>query len=269
MVILRALPFALLVATTGSTYAFASGGVGEHRSNSRLTCFAVRAGDTAAGLAQRITGNMANRHQGWFQIVDPATATVIPKSRYDDIEPGWRVCIASEMLQRGLPQPQYLPVSTAGVVAPQSAVPQRGPAIRGIVLWWVAPLFVAVSGVGLAWGWKQVDQRRARVDVLRRFGERFISEFERPLRRNATSPPVKSRVRFAPSRLRVDILVAPAGGRTYPNLVDHKRNVEYDVERVMRLLRDASFVHGPVYAQGSWVVIPCRFETGKQQEGAS
>lgn len=266
MVTLRALPFALL-AITSSTYAFA-GDAGEHRSNSRLTCFAVRAGDTAARLAQRITGNMTNRHQGWFQIVDPVTATVIPKSRYDDIEPGWRVCIASEML-RGLPQPQYLPVSTAGVVAPQSTVPPRGPAVRPVVLWWVAPLFVAVSGVGLAWGWKQVDQRRARVDVLRRFGERFICEFERPLRRNATSPPVRSRVRFAPRRLRVDILVAPAAGRTYPNLVDHKRNVEYDVERVMRLLRDASFIHGPVYAQGSWVVIPCRFQTGKQQEGAS
>jgi hypothetical protein len=215
---------------------------------------------------------MENRRRAWFQILDPETSTVIPKSRYDDIEPGWRVCVASEMLKRGFPQPQYLPVSTSGVVAPQASLAKAVPVGRAIdlsVVWWAAPLFVLVSGVGLAWGWKRIDERRARLDVMRAFGERFICEFERPLRRNATSPPVKSRVRFAPARCRMDIFISPAGGRTYPNLVDHKRNVEYDVERVMRSLREPSFVNSPLYAQGTWVVIPCRFETDRQQEGAS
>ena len=261
----------MLIFTIGSTSAFGSPASGE-RATTRLTCFVVRAGDTAARLAERFTGSKENRRQPWFQIVDPSTSTVIPKSRYDDIEPGWKVCVASEMLKRGLTQPQYLPVSTAGVVAPQSNVATKAPVVRAIdfsAVWWAAPLFIAASGVGLAWGWRRIEERRACVDVLRAFGERFICEFERPLRRNATSPPVRSRVRFAPARRRIDILIAPAGGRTYPNLVDHKRNVEYDVDRVMRLLREPAFVKDPVYAQGPWVVIPCRFETDRQQEGGS
>jgi hypothetical protein len=215
---------------------------------------------------------MDNRRRAWFQIVDPSTSTVIPKSRYDEIEPGWQVCVASEMLKRGLAQPQLFPVSTAGVVAPQSGAAKPLPAVRAMDvsgLWWAAPLFVAASGVGLAWGWRRIEDRRACLAVLRTFGEHFICEFERPLRRNATSPPVRSRVRFAPARRRVDILIAPAGGRTYPNLVDHKRNVEYDVDRVMRALRGPAFVKDPLYAQGPWVVVPCRFETGRQQEGVS
>lgn len=267
---LRALPLVLFV-TIGSTSAFGSPESGEH-STTRLTCFVVRAGDTAARLAERYTGSMDNRRRPWFQIVDPSTSTVIPKSRYDEIEPGWQVCVAPEMLKRGLAQPQYLPVSTAGVVAPQSNVAKQAPALRAMDLsavWWAAPLFVAASGVGLAWGWKRIEERRACLEVLRAFGERFISEFERPLRRNATSPPIRSRVRFVPARHRIDILIAPAGGRTYPNLVDHKRNVEYDVDRVMRALRHPAFVKDPLYAQGPWVVVPCRFETDRQQEGAS
>jgi len=290
---LRALPFALLI-TAASTSAFASPDPARasrelrtgalrpvstttreataSRSTTRLACFAIRPGDTAARLALRFTGSKDNRSRAWFQIIDPVTAAIIPKSRYDEIEPGWQVCVASEMLKPGLAQPQLLPVSTSGVAPPQPSVPYRSTGIAAIDpsgIWWVVPLFVAVSGAGFAWGWKRIDERRARVEVLRAFGEKFIREFEKPLRRNATSPPVKSRVRFVPRRLRVDILIAPAGGRTYPNLVDHKRNVEYDVERVMRLLRDASFVNGPLYAQGSWVVVPCRFQTDRQQEGAS
>ena len=264
----RALPLVLIV-TLGSTSAFGSP---ESRERStRLTCFVVRAGDTAARLAERYTGSMDNRRRPWFQIVDPSTSTVISKSRYDEIEPGWQVCVASEMLRRGLVQTPYLPASTAGVVAPQSNVAAQASAVGAMDLsavWWAAPLFVAASGVGLAWGWKRIEQRRACLDVLRSFSERFICEFERPLRRNATSPPVRSRVRFAPARRRIDILIAPAGGRTYPNLVDHKRNVEYDVDRVMRALRDPRFVADPLYAQGSWVIVPCRFETDRQQEGA-
>lgn len=283
----RALPFALLI-TTGSTSVLASSdpgrSSGEVRSAStaardanvsgsttKLACFAIRPGDTAARLALRFTGSKDNRNRSWFQIIDPVTATIVPKSRYDEIEPGWQVCVASAMLKPGRAQAELLPVSTAGVGSPQTAVPYRATGIASMeptAFWWIVPLFVAASGAGFAWGWKWIDERRARVEVLRTFGEKFIREFEKPLRRNATSAPVTSRVRFAPRRLRVDILISPAGGRTYPNLVDHKRNMEYDVERVMRLLRNASFVNGPLYAQGSWVVVPCRFQPDRQQEGA-
>jgi hypothetical protein len=259
---LRALPLVLIL-TTSSTYAFA--GI---RPATKLTCFPIRSGDTAAGLAQQLTGNMYNRRQPWFQIVDPATATFIPKSRYDDIEPGWRVCVSAQMLRPLSTQPRYVVASSAPVAVPTTGVTRRATAIDLTDLWWAVPLCVAVSGVGLAWAWKSLDERRARLDILSGFCHRFIHEFERPLLRNAVTRPVRSRVRFAPRRLRAEILIAPGSGRTYPNLVDHRRNVEYDVERVMRLLRDESFVRDSLHAEGQWVVIPCRFETDGQQEGA-
>ena len=104
---------------------------------------------------------------------------------------------------------------------------------------------VCVSGLILAWVIvrKHLGERRASADVMRGFGVRFIAEFERPLfRRHADESPIRSRLRFAPARHRLEVLVAPADGRIYPNLVDHRRNVEYDVERVLRLLKDEPFV---------------------------
>jgi hypothetical protein len=103
---------------------------------------------------------------------------------------------------------------------------------------------------------------------MQAYGDRFIAEFERPLfRRRADRPAIRARLRFRPSRHRLDILIAPAEGRTYPNLVDHRKNLEYDIDRVQRLLCDEPFVGGPPYADGSWVVIPFRLETSRQQEG--
>jgi len=135
------------------------------------------------------------------------------------------------------------------------------------MLWWATPLALLISVVGLAWSWKYGDERRARLDMMRVFGNRFIAEFERPLLPNALGDPLRARVKFAPRRRTLEILLAPGQGRTYPNLVDHKRNVEYDVARVLRILRHEPFVSGRPYAKGRWVVIPCRFEAGRQQEG--
>ena len=260
----RTLPLALII-TIGSTYAFAE----LRPATTKLTCFPIRPGDTAARLAQRLTGSIDNRHQSWFQIVDPATATMLPKSRYNEIEPGWRVCVATDMLRRAAPeQPQYLPVSAASVPLSQTTITTHVAGIDLRALWWAAPLFVLMSGLGLVWTWRRIDERRTRLDVLRGFSHRFIYEFERPLLRNAVTPPVRSRVRFAPARRCAEILIAPGNGRTYPNLVDHKRNVEYDVARIMRLLKDESFSHGPLRVEGQWVVIPFHFETDRLQEGA-
>jgi len=229
--------------TTGSTYAFGR----------PLTCYAIRAGDTAAGLAERFTGNARNRHQDWFQIRNPAAATFIPKSDYGVIQPGWHVCVATN-------PPALL----------QTSLPRGRTSVGSSVLWWGVPLFPIAWCVALTWfiAVRNLGDRRARRDILRAFGDRFICEFERPLfRRCADDSPLKSRLRIAPARQRVEILVAPAGGRTYPNLLDHKRNVEYDVERVLRLLNDRPLMSGPLHAEGPWVVIPFRFESNSQQEG--
>ena len=71
-----------------------------------------------------------------------------------------------------------------------------------------------------------------------------------------------------PHRARLDILIAPGGGRHYPNLADHRKNVEYDVERITQCLRDETFLGGPIYAQGPWVVIPFQLKAEAKMEGA-
>ena len=50
--------------------------------------------------------------------------------------------------------------------------------------------------------------------------------------------------------------------------MDHKRNVEYDVKRVMRVVGTHVVVSGRLRAAGRWVVVPIRVadleETGAQ-----
>ena len=248
--------------TTGSTYA-----VGQPER--WLTCYPIRPGDTAARLAQRFTGNAHNRHQRWFHIVEPTTATVIPKSHYGRIQAGWHVCVATEMLRDGAARRPYAVVTSGSPVLLQTGVRQEQTAIDLSFLWWATPL-LAFSGLVLARvvAGKYIVKRQARLETMKGFGDRFISEFERPLfRRCADEPTVRSRLRFAPRRRTMEVLLAPADGRTYPNLSDHRKNVEYDVERVLRLLRNAPFKTGPLHAEGPWVVIPFRLETDRQQEG--
>jgi hypothetical protein len=113
-------------------------------------------------------------------------------------------------------------------------------------------------------GWtfaaRRRDEWRVTAVVMRGFGKRFVNEFERPLfRRHTGDPVIHSRLRVAARRRRLDILVAPSAGRSYPNLADHRNNVEYDVERILAQLGDRQFVHGPLHAEGDWVVIPFRF----------
>ena len=263
---LRALPIVLVIIGGSPAIADVRRPPVEPRSASQLTCFPIRPGDTAARLAERFTGDIHNRLQPWFQIVNTATRSILPKSRYDDIVPGWRVCVAAEMLRPGLLQPRYVPMSSASMTTAQPSLGGIGMPTDFRFLWWMVPVVMAASGVGLAWAWRRVDDRRVRDAVLRGFGERFVHEFARPLCRNATEPPIRSRLRFA--RRSIEILIAPTGTRTYPNLADHVKNLEYDVERVLRLLNMDAVIVGPLYAEGAWVVIPCRVETDKHQEGA-
>jgi hypothetical protein len=266
---LRTLPLAVMIAT-GSlaverpALARPSGVPGR---GEQLSCYAIRSGETAARLALRFTGSAGNRSQPWFQIVNPATGTFIPKSRYSVIQSGWHVCVATDRLRRGSTPPQdSLASSAPPALAPAAAIEETTP-IDFSFLWWGAPVFVVVSGFVLAWARKGIDERRARLDIMKEFGDRFICEFDRPLCRSPAGPSIKSRLRFAPGRQRLEILLAPGDGRTYPNLVDHRKNMEYDVARVLRHLKDERFINDPLHAEGSWVVIPCRLYSDRQQEG--
>jgi hypothetical protein len=125
-------------------------------------------------------------------------------------------------------------------------------------------LAIAMIGSGLR------DYVRGRTVALTRFGERFVREFDRhwfgSVRPNRSS---RRGLRVRAHRAQVEVLLAPRGGRPYPNLVDHRQNVEYDVERVLRVLEDQRFVHGPLYAQGRWVVVPLHLQVNPKQAGGT
>ena len=242
----RALPF-VLIATTASTSASAQ----------TLACYPIRPGDTAARLARQLTGNADNRYQPWFQIVEPLSDTVIAKRNYSRIQAGWQVCVATERT-RGFSVPSaYRATPTSGVLVARGLAPQQ-PAIDWRLLWWVLPLVMTCTGA-VTWAStrRYLDRRRLLVAYMTVFGQRFVNEFERPLSGNRPAGAViASRIRFVPRQRRLEILLAPAAGRTYPNLVDHRMNVEYDVERIVAILDDGRFVSAALYSEGKWVVIP-------------
>ena len=229
----------------------------------RFTCFVIHRGDTAAYLALRLTGDIAHRREPWFQIVDPATSRFIPKAEYARILPGWHVCIAEARVRSELLPPP--------AVEPEAARPAQP-------IWaaWIVQPFANVGITEVSWGvgvfalvvtvaaWRLATRysadRRTLVSVMTLFGQRFIREFERPLLRpGCDAPALESRLRLMPRKRRLDILLAPHDGHTYPNLSDHRRNVEYDVGRVLQRLKDERFVSERLSGQGRWVIVRCRF----------
>ena len=94
---------------------------------------------------------------------------------------------------------------------------------------------------------------------LQGFGDTFVQAFGLPLIHDRSSgAPIRARLRFVPHGRELEILIAPNDGKTYPNLSDHKKNLEYDVDRVLHVVGDRQFVSGQLRAEGPWVVIPIR-----------
>ena len=62
------------------------------------------------------------------------------------------------------------------------------------------------------------------------------------------------RLRFVRRTQELEIFMAPGAGHRYPNLTDHKKNVEYDIARVMGVLGNYA-LSKPPRAQGKWVVV--------------
>jgi hypothetical protein len=236
-----------------------------HAAAQEWRCTPIRHGDSAATLARQLTGDARNRLAAWFQIVDPATQTFVLKADYDRIRPGWRACIAEASLATAPRQvsdgsmPGWLDatVGTLGNLA-------RG-ADSNVVLWlaFVVAITLVSSSVG-----EYVTANRAVPDAIRRFAEEFVREFERPLllpdeRRRA----IRARLRVNRSRRRLEVLLAPAAGRRYPNLSDHRANVEYDIRRVTQRLRGPAVAGEALYTQGPWVVVPFEFPENSRQAG--
>lgn len=242
---IRALPLVMIMTTAAPASA------------QTQSCYPIRAGDTAARLAKQLTGKADNRYQPWFQIVEPLSETVISKRNYSRIQAGWHVCVATERI-RGVSFPAVTrATATSGVLVPRGLVPQPA-ALDWRMLWWAVPLLVTFAGV---FTWvstrRYLDRRQLVIAYMTVFGQRFVNEFQRPLSRSRPAgDAINARMRFVPRRRRLEILLAPTAGRTYPNLVDHRMNLEYDVERIVTMLDDERFVNAPLYSEGEWVVVP-------------
>jgi hypothetical protein len=225
-----------------------------------------------------------------------ASSRFIPKSQYNRLRPGWRACIVRTSAPRTAPieprsdGPAVLAVAenvtgvrdveraeevddVGDVAAPIAAAAGTPLSTRPFgnvdltLVWLAAAIAVPWFSLQIVDGF--LTRRRTASVLMQHFANRFISEFERPLARyDDTEPPLKTRVRSA-RRGRFDILIAPGTGRRYPNLTDHKRNVEYDVSRVLAALDDHFFVNGALYTQDEWVVVPFQPRTGPNQPGVT
>jgi hypothetical protein len=256
-------------------------------------CYAIRRGESATHAARRVTGSGQNAYHEWFQIMDPSSR-LVPKSQYSRIRVGWRACVitpaissnahhleapavgdaygarADARVRDALAAPAALASGDAGD-GPQAAVSDVVRRLGGVdfLLLWLGAAMV------VPWcGWRMVDdyltQRKATSLSVRYFAHRFVDEFERPLvGYDAGERPVRSDIRFGGRRGRFDILLAPGEGRRYPNLSDHKKNVEYDVDRVVRALADDSFVSGAPYITAGWIAVPFQFTANPKPSGVS
>ena len=220
-----------------------------------MACLRVGPGDTAAELAWRLSGSASNTREPWFQILNPATGRFVSKSTYDHILIGWQACL----------------VGVQGSVSEsRTSAARQWPWVdafvdSNVVLWGLLAVLIAFI---VHSGDQYVRERKATLMAMRRFGAAFVCEFEKPLiDPGAAERPIRSQMRCAPHRARLDVLLAPNGRRRYPNLADHRTNVEYDVARVVRSLNDRSFLSGPPYAQGRWVVVPFQQTVGSQRAG--
>ncbi len=215
-----------------------------------FTCYTVLRGDTAARIALRITKDANNAYAPWFQILDPAASAFIPKSQYSRIHPGWQACIEHDQVFRPAPPTPKRPGVVAGAYVPPAP----------ILRWWWAPVLFLVTALGWIATQNYLERRQAVLRALERFGRSFILEFERPLLQQPGESPLRSRLRLLPQRDWVEIWLAPNEGWHYPNLSDHRKNVEYDVARIVTLLGERRFVCGRLVTRGPWVVIPFRLE---------
>ena len=234
-----------------------------------FVCSPIGRGDTATTLARRLIGSPAAAYSDAFQIRDPRRRMFVPKSQYQRLKPHWEVCVtprpaaappvvpaaASTAPDASIAAPVALAMSSAAVPAATHSTSDEGAlgpvGIAGLLL-------LALAAAGVTW----FTPRSIPVPI-RQTGEAFIAAFARPLvDPSSSSPPIETRVRFVRRKQQLEISIAPGPGRRYPNLTDHKKNVEYDVERVLRALGNHAVLGESLRARGKWVVVPVRLTDG-------
>src|SRR5262249_39199515 len=240
-----------------------------------FACYPVQRGDNTSRLAQRITGDASNKYQPWFDIVDVAGRSV-PKSQYDRVRSGWRACVVEKRVKdRPLKAGQVVTNKTTRPAEPAASPPSaNGPRmiqdlfrppvtlrtslnVDPTHIWLGAAVVIPALGFLILGGY--VRRRTAAKIFMSQFAYLFVREFERPLLQHEAEPAIRAQLRVSAYRPRLEICLAPGSGRRYPNLSDHRKNVEYDVNRVLSALADESFVCGRLQMREGWVVAPFRF----------
>ena len=245
-----------------------------------FACYPVQRGDTASRLAKRMTGDASNKYQPWFDILDPSGRSV-PKSQYDRVRSGWRACVLVKAVEdrpahrvvtreaarrvepAGGPPPARAPRTIQDVFGPSLVALQESLNVDHTRIWLGAAVAVPALGFLILGGY--VRRRNAAGIFMNQFALLFVREFERPLVQHAADPAIRTELRISPYRARLEIYLAPGNGRRYPNLSDHRKNVEYDVARVLSALGDESFVCGRLRTREGWVVVPFRFRPRLKQ----
>lgn len=212
-------------------------------------CYPFLRGETAAAAATRIAGDA-----GAFEILDLSASRFVAKNHYGRIRPSWVAC--TWVTHR----------TPARLQSSVIRAPQRS--------WdlWPDPLWcLLVVLLFTPWGTYEANRRlklrRAVIGVMAQFGTSVVREFERPLvQPRDPRPALRFRLRFQPLRNRFQVLLAPAPGRSYPNLSDHRKNVEYDIERVRQVLGDTAYVNDSMQQRGQWVVLGFRARMRQQRQ---
>ena len=236
-------------------------------------CETVRPGDTPSSVSRRLTGRTTSHDEPWFRVFDRPRSRVVPKAQYHRLQSGWQACVPAIRAVRHAPAtlPRAAPAVTRalplGLVTVSRSRVVEAILNRRTLEVSLLLLALAAAGAAVACGWRSVEQIAIRHKALERemlaFGHAFLNDFERPLVvAGVTERPIHARMRCVPRERRLDILLAPAPGRRYPNLTDHRRNVEYDVHRIAHRLQQHPFVPHQPRAEGEWVVIPFYFQPG-------
>ena len=267
-------PIVVMLAAAPSSEAFAQ----------TVACYPIQRGDTASRLAKRVTGNASDKYQPWFDIEDVLGRSV-PKSQYDRVRFGWRACILDKAVRDRVLEARHA-IAEVGGTRVESAAGQRSADTPRAIQGALRPGLIALQArlnlnpvhIGLgaavfipALGFLIVGAYARRLSAtttfMSQFGHLFVREFERPLLPYAEEPAIRAQLRLRPYRARLEIRLAPGKGRRYPNLSDHRKNVEYDVDRVLSALADDAFVRGRLRMRDGWVVVPFRFSARLKQRG--
>jgi hypothetical protein len=230
-----------------------------------FVCRPIAPGDTATSLARRLTGSAAGAYDHAFQIRDPVRQMFVPKSHYQRLESDWQACVASApVFDTPVAYAPVVELAASTIVSDSPQPPALIPAPLANHTHWRLPSasFTATAGAALVvvglFSVVLAIGPRPMPPSVRRAGEKFIGAFAEPLvDASSEVSPIQTRLRFVRRTQQLEISLAPGPGRRYPNLADHKHNVEYDVDRVVRAL--GNFVlTSPPRADGKWVVVAIR-----------